>query len=98
METDASAAKHWRHLIDHLSEIEERYSGELGENAYAVFNVITEFASHLPASSGIHRDRHKLQQLAGSWVSRFSQRCRQSDFNLTNYLKDLAKPDVELET
>jgi len=97
-ESDARAAKHWRHLTDHLAEMEGRYLRELGENAYAVFNVITDFASHPPANSGIYRDRHKLQQLAGSWVSRFSQQCRESDFNLTNYLKELAKPDVELET
>jgi len=40
----------------------------LGENAYAVLNVITEFASHPPANRHVHRERNSLQQLAGTWL------------------------------
>ena len=56
-------------LTDHLGDMEARYSGKLGENGYAAFNAITEFASHPPANRCIHRDRHSLQRLAGSRVS-----------------------------
>jgi hypothetical protein len=62
-------------------------------NAYAVFNAVTEFASHRPANRHVHRDRHSLQRLAGAWLNSFSQECRQPGFVLREYLKKLAKED-----
>ena len=86
------------HLVVHIEKMAGMYSSDLGENAYAAFNVITDFASHPPANRCVHRDRHSLQRLAGSWVSRFSQQCSQPNFNLKSYLEDLAKPQTESAT
>jgi hypothetical protein len=47
----------WESLRSLLAEMNTRYIGELGENAYAVFNVITEFASRPPKNSCVHRDQ-----------------------------------------
>jgi len=91
MELETPIAKDWGVLSQHLGELCGRYMEELGENAYAVFNAITEFASHPPENRCVHRDRHSFQRLAGDWVNKFNHECRQHDFTLSNYLAKLAK-------
>jgi hypothetical protein len=80
-------ADEWEALMGHINKMSDRYAHDLGENAYAVFNVVTEFASQPPSNRYVYRDRHSLQRLAGEWVSNFSQACRQSDFSLATYLE-----------
>jgi len=85
-EPDRQDVLEWMALETHLHEITDRYADDLGENAYALFNTITEFASHPPVNMHLHRDRHSLQRLAGQWLSNFSQQCRHPDFDLHEYL------------
>lgn len=91
MKPESPIAKDWGVLSQHLGALCDRYAEELGEKAYAVFNAITEFASHPPENRCVHRDRHSFQRLAGDWLSKFSHECRQPDFTLSNYLAKLAK-------
>jgi len=88
-------AAEWEMLNSHIATLCEQHARELGENAYAVFNVITEFASRPPANRHVHRERNSLQRLAGTWLSNFAQRCRPPEFNLTAYLAELAAPKAE---
>ena len=97
LKPDSPEADDWRKLGEHLGELNKRYAGELGENAYAVFNAITEFASHPPENRCVHRDRHSFQRLAGSWLTSFSSECRKADFRLESYLAALAKPQPVAE-
>jgi hypothetical protein len=88
-------AADWETLNAHMAASCDRHARELGENAYAVLNVITEFASHPPANRHVHRERNSLQRLAGTWLSNFAQRCRLPEFNLGAYLAELTAPKVE---
>ncbi|HKY93076.1 MAG TPA: DUF932 domain-containing protein [Nevskiaceae bacterium] len=47
------------------------YAHELGENAYALFNVITDLATRPPELPRQRRERHTLQRLAGLWLAGF---------------------------
>jgi hypothetical protein len=85
----------WESLTAHITALCDRYVRDLGENAYAVLNVVTEFASHPPANRYVQRERNSLQRLAGTWLSSFAQRCRQPGFDLTAYLVELAAPKAE---
>lgn len=80
-------ADDWEALLARLSAMSDRYAHDLGQNAYSVFNVVTEFASQPQSNRCVHRDRHSLQRLAGTWVSTFSKACRQPDFSLATYLQ-----------
>ena len=91
LKPDTREAKDWQSLGTHLGEMSTRYAGELGPNAYAVFNAITEFASSPPENRCVHRDRHSLQRLAGSWLASFTTECAKTDFNLDKYLTELVK-------
>jgi hypothetical protein len=75
-------------LLAHLGKLSDRYVEELGENAYAVFNAVTDFASRPPANRFVGRERHSLQRLAGSWLSEFSQECQKPGFDLGVYLDE----------
>ena len=88
-------AADWESLTAHIAALSDRYAREIGNNAYAVLNVITEFASHPPANRHVHRERNSLQRLAGSWLSNFAQRCRQPGFSLAGYLTELTAAKAE---
>lgn len=90
LEPESREAVDWQQLKIHLTEMSTRYADELGENAYAAFNAITEFASHPLESVIVRRDRHSLQRLAGSWLTSFNADCRKPDFSVSRHLEQLA--------
>lgn len=77
----------WRNLEKIVSLASERYVGELGANANAVMNVVTDIASRPPQNSAVRRDKNSLQRLAGQWVSDFSAVCGTDGFDLGAYLE-----------
>jgi hypothetical protein len=79
-------ADDWNALNAYVADLCNRYAADLGDNAYTVFNAVTEFASHPPSNRLVRRERNSLQRSAGEWVSDFSQQCRQPGFDLTRYL------------
>ena len=89
MDLDTKEAGEWDSLREHIGELCDRYAKELGENAYAVFNAITEFASHPPTNHYVRRERHSLQRMAGAWLHSFSEQCRRPDFHLASYIGEL---------
>lgn len=95
MKPDGPIASDWHVLSQHMIGLCNRYKEELGENAYAVFNAITEFASNPLENRCVHRDRHSFQRLAGDWMNRFGQECRQPGFTIPNYLEKLMKGNGE---
>lgn len=80
----------WAALAAHLREVCRRYARELGENAYALFNAITEFASHPPPNRCLHRDSHRLQQLAGAWLGAFNAASRRPGFSILGQVREFA--------
>ena len=89
-------AEDWRFLNHHLGALCDRYFMELGDNAYAAFNAMTDFASHPPANRCVHRDRNSFQRLAGTWLSNFSKECKQTDFDILAYLKKIAIENAKI--
>jgi hypothetical protein len=77
----------WQILKDHISELSDRYAREIGENAYSVFNSVTEFATTPPANRWARRERHSLQRLAGAWLVDFSKLCSAPGFDVSAYLE-----------
>lgn len=94
LEPDSREAENWGTLSKHVSRPCVRYAGELGQNTYAVFNVIADFASHRFATRFVCRERHSLQRRAGAWLSTFVRQCRVSDFSLATYLEEGAAGEL----
>ncbi len=81
----------WKALEASVAALCDRYAGELGLNAYAALNAMTDFASHPPDNPCVYRHRHSLQQRAGAWTRDFSTACRRQDFDLDRHITDLER-------
>ena len=70
----------------------DKYIRELGENSYALFNAITDIASHsIDNNRYFRRDMNTMQRLAGDWIHSFQREVERPDFDITNYLEQLKK-------
>jgi len=49
----------------------QKYAEEMGANAYALFNAVTDFASRPPALRDFRRSQHSMQTQAGRWLREF---------------------------
>lgn len=87
----------WASLQKHVRGLCDRYAGDLGENAYAVLNAVTEFASHPPENRCVRRERHSFERLAGSWVNDFSREAAKPGFDLGRYIDKLGKDSSKSE-
>jgi hypothetical protein len=83
---DSEEAREWSDLNTYVGLLSDRYAAEIGENAYGVFNAITDFASRPPENRLVRREVNSLQRLAGIWFTGFGEQCRQADFTLDGYL------------
>jgi len=92
LEPESREAAEWDALSTHMGKLCEEYAQELGENAYAVFNAITDFASHPLTNRFVTRTRHSLQRLAGSWIDSFSKECQKPGFKVDEYLTKTEQP------
>jgi hypothetical protein len=90
MDAEMAAHPEWLALQKHLGDLNSRYANELGNNAYAAFNVVTEFASRPLINRCVRRDRHGMQRLAGAWLAGFNSACKQPDFSIGSYLQKIA--------
>jgi hypothetical protein len=93
LQSNTREANEWEALSTYVGKLCDRYSRDMGENAYSVFNAITDFASHPPLNRYVRRDRNSLQRIAGSWLVDFNQRCRRPGFDLSQYLIELPTRD-----
>ena len=67
----------------------DRYFGELGANAYAAFNLVTDFASHPPESHRMRRDRPSLERMAGAWLRGFRTAAKRPGFTVAKHIEEL---------
>lgn len=75
-------------------DLETRLSGyflELGENAYAAFNTMTDIASRPPQSPHLRRDRSTVECRAGAWLRDFRIVASRPGFSVASHLDSLPK-------
>ncbi len=88
----AKKENEWEHegLLNVINLRLAKYIKETGENAYSLFNAITDLASHPIERNGyFRRDMNSLQRLAGNWMNSFQDEVEKPDFNIDDYLKRL---------
>lgn len=88
-------ARDWGLLRVHISRLSDHYKSELGENAYAVFNTITDFASRPSNNRCVHRERHGFQKLAGKWLQDFCRDCCNPGFDIGVHIERLNEINSE---
>jgi len=75
-------------LKERVEELADRYVGPLGQNAYAILNAGTDFASNPPETPNIRRQTHAMQSRLGQWANEFSEAVTNPSFNLPTYVGD----------
>ena len=75
-EQDVAKRLDMRGLVNRAEEALVRYRKELGPNAYAAFNAMTELADTLVGARGYYRDRNSMQRAVGAWVVEFCKGLR----------------------
>jgi hypothetical protein len=74
------------------ADLHERSGGyfrQLGPNAYATLNLLTDLASRPPRSKRVRRDRPTLERLAGAWLRRFRAEAREPGFSVARHIGGL---------
>lgn len=77
----------WHALHTHLDEVLNHYRSELGENAYAVFNTLTDLAARPPGNPLLNKNRDALEKLAGRWLKALHHEHRQPGFNFESWMQ-----------
>jgi len=76
-------------LLKTLETKLDKYISELGANSYALFNVITDIASHSLENRYFRRDMNSMQRLAGNWINSFQKEIERKDFSTDTYIQAL---------
>lgn len=88
----AKKENEWEHegLLNVINSRLAKYLKETGENAYSVFNTITDLASRpIERNRYFRRDMNSMQRLAGNWMNAFQKEIKNPNFNIANYLNTL---------
>ena len=72
-----------------LAALDARHRAEIGANAYAAFNTMTDFATRPPVSFLVRRDRSTLQGRAGAWLKSLHEAAGRPGFSIEDHLKTL---------
>jgi hypothetical protein len=80
-----------RDLRNKVELLTYKYFDEMGENAYAALNVITDLATRPVSYISPAAVVDQLQRRSGKWVDDFINRIRRDDFDFDTYLGDFAK-------
>lgn len=70
-----------------IQELVDKYYSKMGPHAYALFNVITDYATHAEQVNKQLRV-HTYQRRAGEWIKSFCKRYRDRHFGLDEYVGD----------
>lgn len=76
---------------DGVRDRTKQYFAELGENAYALLNIVSDIASAPLAFNAPSNMIDPLQKRVGYWIESFTKEIRKPDFNLENYLGEYAR-------
>lgn len=76
------------HRAEQILKLSDEYFNEMGDNAYAMMNVLTDYASFpaWPKASTMYVDGY--QRRVGHWVDEFTVEHRKSGFDLNGYIGD----------
>ena len=69
------------------------YRSALGENAYAVFNTLTDIAARPPLSRYFQKDRDTVEKRAGRWLKQLAQRQKTATLDLDQFIKEWKNGD-----
>ena len=77
-------------IKERAGRLAEKYYKQSGENAYAIFNACTDYATY-SKSGNVNVFADSMQKRIGNWVEEFSEVRQMRDFSLEKYIGDYGK-------
>jgi hypothetical protein len=65
------------------------YRSELGPNAYAVFNTLTDIAARPPESACFQKERDTIEKRSGRWLKELAKQSQVAGFNQNTWIQAL---------
>ena len=62
------------------------YRKEIGPNAYAVFNTMTDIAARPPENRYFQKDRDTIEKRSGRWLKELGRRSQDPKFDLNEWI------------
>jgi hypothetical protein len=62
------------------------YRQELGANAYAVFNTLTDIAARPPESVHFQKNRDTIEKRSGRWLKELARQNQNTGFDLNKWI------------
>ena len=75
-------------LSEDFSSRLEGYRQELGPNAYAVFNTLTDIAARPPESTHLQKNRDTIEKRSGRWLKELACRSKTTGFDLNAWIPE----------
>lgn len=76
----------WAMKAEHIVDTAKDYFAEMGNNAYAMFNTLTDFAS-FPEAAGVSTNLvHAYQHKVGAWVDRIVDAAKDPKFSIAKFI------------
>ena len=94
-EVSLSVADKHAARAEHFLEQARSYYGDLGPNAYALFNALTDFASFPDGRSMTGTAVHGYQRKVGDWVDGLVAEAGASDFVFEKTITDAARTSAK---
>lgn len=93
---DVTPASRLKYLIqaDSIKKSGESYYDELGGNAYAMMNILTDFAS-FPVGRVSQTMVHSYQSKVGEWVNSLVEESAKADFDIEDFIGEKAMKHAE---
>jgi len=95
LEANSKEEAEYRRLQDHIATLVNSYRADLGENAFSLFNAMTDLASNPPKNRFLRKDVNAMQRAAGAWLRDFSGRCTAPDFAVPQYLTNFKQKKAD---
>lgn len=73
-------------LTDDFSARLTGYRQELGPNAYAVFNTLTDIAARPPDNAYFQKDRDTIEKRSGRWLKELARQSQTTGFDLNTWI------------
>lgn len=90
-ETTNNIREHNHAIVKSVIHATKEYFTKNGENAYSAFCVLTACASHPISWFSPEQEIDKLQSKIGEWGIEFSEKVKDQEFNIDDYIDDRSR-------
>ena len=75
-------------------KLSEDYFKEMGNNAYAIFNVLTDYATYPDYAPNTYTTIHSNQRTVGNWADELIKKSSNNNFSMSEFIGGTAQDNA----